>query len=87
MRYFEKVDGGEAEFFSSGNDSFAMGFVIVASSVSLGRSPACMLIMEFVKASCIWEMKDEMEQEPIRLWRAVVGHLMGRPWMVWRILQ
>ena len=28
-----------------------------------------------------------MEREPIRLWRAAVGHLMGRPWMVRRILR
>lgn len=32
-------------------------------------------------------MKDEMEREAIRIWRAVVGHLVGRPWMVWQILQ
>lgn len=23
---------------------------------------------KFMKANCLWEMKDEMEQEPIRLW-------------------
>ena len=54
-----------------------------------------MLMMEFMKVSCLWEMKDEMEWEmkdemewePIRLWRAVVGHLVGRPWMVRRILR
>ena len=28
-----------------------------------------------------------MEREPIRLWRAVVGHLVGRTWMVRRILR
>ena len=34
-----------------------------------------MLIMEFMKASCLWEMNDEMEWESIRLWRAVAGRL------------
>ena len=45
-----------------------------------------MLMMEFMKASCCWEMYDEMEREAIRLWRAAAGHLIGRPWMVRRIL-
>ena len=63
---------------------FALGFAILTS---LGRSLDCMLMMELMKASCNLKMKDEMEQEPNRLWRAVVGHLVGRPWMVCRILQ
>ena len=28
-----------------------------------------------------------MERERIRLWRAAAGHLIGRPWMVRRILR
>ena len=59
----------------------ALGFPTLASSSCLGRSLACMLMMEFIKASCRWEMQDEMEWEPIRLWRAATGHLIGRPWM------
>ena len=58
---------------------FALGFAILASRICLGRSLACILIIEFMKGSCLWEMKDEMEREPIRLWRAVVGHLIVRP--------
>ena len=52
---------------------FAFGFVILVLSICLGRSTACMLIIESMKANCLLEMKDEMEREPIGLWRAVVG--------------
>ena len=44
-------------------------------------------MMELMKATCLWKMNDEMEWEPIRFWRTVVGHLVGRPWMVQRILR
>ena len=69
-------------FFQVAVTPFTLGFAILTSSICLGRSPGCMLIMEFMKASCLWEMNDEMEQEPIRLWGAVVGHLVGRLWTV-----
>ena len=77
MQCLEKqLDRGEVEFvdkvFPGSSDS---GFAILTS---LGRSLDCMLMMEFVKASCHLEIKDEMEWEPNRLWRAVVGHLVGR---------
>ena len=32
---------------------FALGFVILTSNICLGRSTACMLIIEFMKASCL----------------------------------
>ena len=34
-----------------------------------------MFILEFMKASCLWEMKDEIEREPIKLWRTVESWL------------
>ena len=46
---------------------FALEFAILTSRIYLGRSLDCMLMMEFMKVSCLWEMKDEMEREPIRL--------------------
>ena len=37
---------------------------------------------DFMQVNCLWVMKDEMELEPIRLWRAIVEHLLERSWMV-----
>ena len=64
MQCLEKqLDGGEVEFvdkvFPGSSDS---GFAILTS---LGRSLDYMLMMEFVKASCHLEIKDEMEWEQI----------------------
>ena len=46
-----------------------------------------MEVMELMNVSCCWEMNDNMPLEYRRLVKAMLGHLVGRPWMVWRILR
>ena len=44
-------------------------------------------VMELIKVSCCWDMKEDMFLEPRRLVRATLGHLIGRPWIVLKIFQ
>ena len=60
---FQKLTGGrEGELieksFPGGCDVhvFRLGFATRASRSCFGRSLACMLIVECIKASCLWEI-------------------------------
>ena len=61
MRGTKKLfDGGEAELVKEVPQvtviPLALGFTTLASSSCLGRLLASMLMIEFMKASCRWEI-------------------------------
>ena len=61
MRCTNKVfDGGETELIKQVSQvtviPLALGFSTLASNSCLGRSLASMLMIEFMKASCRWEI-------------------------------
>ena len=66
------------------------GLVKRDSSISLGRAVQGMEVIELMNVmnvSCCWEVNEDMSFQPRRLVRAMLGHLVGRPWMVRRILR